>query len=215
MSEHSPQQNPAELLPLPPVDQQSDLEAQRHARVIDNLDEYTRAARLSILRVSKSLPLTDVEDLIQETLERAVKKVPIQEESSAGWVYRVAQNATYDQLRQENRMPIESVDPQEGTFGLVRTAPSAESEAFGSGNVLFEIIGNAIRERFGGNEQPEQAEIYYKILLLKTQKVPDKEIAAQLDINYMTVRTRMHRMRKALRPIVDAYLAGEDTASKY
>jgi RNA polymerase sigma-70 factor (ECF subfamily) len=134
------------------------------------------------------------EDLTQETFLRISQALGgfRGESSLSTWVYRVATNVGLDWLRSPaSRVARQQVSPR--VLTLLGTPPAVEQE------VAREEMGQCIR---GFIEQlPED---YRSVLVLsELAGLPDRQIAAVLDLTLETVKIRLHRARTRLREILE------------
>ncbi|PAE22730.1 MULTISPECIES: RNA polymerase sigma factor [Bacillaceae] len=133
------------------------------------------------------------EDIVQETFIKAMKKAGtiIDEEKAGAWLSVIARRTALDMIRREKRkaaVPMEQ-DTLE-SFCLI-TKQDVEQEVE-SGFALKEIK-TAIRQL---------ALNYQEVLLLKVDGgLKEQEIAAVLNLNPSTVKTRIFRARKQMRAL--------------
>lgn len=122
-------------------------------------------------------------DLLQETFERALvalRRRPPPENASA-WLYRVATNLAYDQLRRRRRLrwlPLSEREPARAFEGDVDEV-------------------EAVRRCLAGL-RPSEAEA---LLLYEYVGLSCVEIGALLDEPANTVRVRVHRARERFRAL--------------
>lgn len=122
-------------------------------------------------------------DLLQETFERALvalRRRPPPENESA-WLYRIATNLAYDQLRRRKRLrwlPLSGEEPARAFEGDV-----AEVQAV---------------RRCLAALRPREAEA---LLLYEYVGLSCVEIGELLDVPASTVRVRIHRARRSFRTL--------------
>lgn len=125
----------------------------------------------------------DAEDLTQEIFLKLAKSDTENVENIKSWVYAIARNTITDYYRKK-KIAIDSIED----FDL-----SAEQA---SDDVVHELsccMKNYV------DQLPEE---YRQIIQLsELENMPQKEIAAQLDMNYVTVRSKVQRGRKKLRDV--------------
>ena len=112
--------------------------------------------------------------------------------SLSAWVFRIARNAVIDFYRKNNK--------RKGSVSIDDVGDKIESSEVGVETGLLEDetqvhLYNAIRE-FGDDEQNL---IYYKFFA----EMSNKEIAEQLELSETNVGTRLHRIRKKLKRIME------------
>ncbi|HMQ34248.1 MAG TPA: RNA polymerase sigma factor [Chloroflexaceae bacterium] len=124
-------------------------------------------------------------DLLQETFERALKALQraAPPENEAAWLYRIASNLAYDDLRRRRRMRWLPLRGDE-------EAPAFEG-ALAEAQLVRECLA-ALR--------PQEAEA---LLLYEYAGLSCVEIGALLDEPPATVRVRVYRARKSFRKRYD------------
>lgn len=135
----------------------------------------------------------DANDAAQEAFLSAWRGLPTfrGESGFATWLYRLASNAAIDQLRRGKHQREEtSID--EPSAILPDTGPGPQEAA--EGVELREAVAAGLREL---------SEDHRQILLLREyQELSYEEIAAVLDVDLGTVKSRISRARRALRKIL-------------
>jgi RNA polymerase sigma-70 factor (ECF subfamily) len=124
------------------------------------------------------------EDLVQETFIKALRHWGQVDHvtSVRGWLYRIATNTAYDYLRRGRRIEIQPLtDDHAQTF----TAPPIETQFDDAEPILAAL-----------HRIPEH---YRRPLLLTTAGYDHKHIAAALNSNVNTIKTRVHRARMQFR----------------
>jgi RNA polymerase sigma-70 factor, ECF subfamily len=143
----------------------------------------------------------DVADLCQETFLAVYRALPAFRGDSAfyTWVYRIAINAAKRHNGQRARLPVESLDDEEGTFGT-EAPPSddATPEALLAGRQLARELDDAVAALA---EDQRRA-----LLLREVDGLSYDEIGDLMDCPPGTVRSRIFRAREAvaarLRPLL-------------
>ncbi len=137
----------------------------------------------------------DAQDCLQEAMLRAYKALPKFKGESAfsTWLYRIAMNTCLDALRRRKAQANTSLDSllSEGW------SPQSDSESPDEHVIRLErsrILQAAIAEL------PE--EMRSAIVLRDIQEMPYDEIAAILNVNIGTVKSRISRGREKLRKII-------------
>lgn len=125
----------------------------------------------------------DAEDLTQEVFYKLSKAENSTVASIKSWVYTIAKNTITDYYRKK-RIPITEFN--EMPYYHEYDEESAATE-------LSKCVTRFL------NELPEE---YRSIMILsELEEIPQKEIAAQLNMNYVTVRSKIQRGRKKLKAL--------------
>lgn len=123
----------------------------------------------------------DAEDLTQEVFYKLSKSTKKDIVNVQSWIYTIAKNTIIDYYRKKKRY---TEDVEEIAFTKEEDKESAVEEL--SRCVLFFI-----------NELPEE---YRTLMILsEIEGARQKEIAESLDMNYVTVRSKIQRGRKKLK----------------
>jgi RNA polymerase sigma-70 factor, ECF subfamily len=126
----------------------------------------------------------DAEDLTQEVFYRLSKSNNDHVENIKGWVYTIAKNSIIDHYRKQ-KQTTQELDNTEFEEEL------SEKEAI---NELSNCIAPFL------NQLPED---YRDIMILsEIDDVSQKEIAARLNLNYVTVRSKIQRGRLKLKELI-------------
>ncbi|OHX42763.1 RNA polymerase sigma factor [Cytobacillus oceanisediminis] len=134
------------------------------------------------------------EDIVQETFIKAMKKAEtiIDEEKAGAWLSVIARRTALDVIRRERRKAAVPMEQDMLECLGVATKQNVEQEVE-SGFAAEEITG-AVKKLTGS---------YRDILLLKIDRgLKEREIAAMLNLNPSTVKTRIFRARKQLKMMV-------------
>ncbi|AND40846.1 MULTISPECIES: RNA polymerase sigma factor [Cytobacillus] len=134
------------------------------------------------------------EDIVQETFIKAMKKAEtiIDEEKAGAWLSVIARRTALDAIRRERRKAAVPMEQDMLECLGVATKQNVEQEVE-SGFAAEEITG-AVKKLTGS---------YRDILLLKIDRgLKEREIAAMLNLNPSTVKTRIFRARKQLKMMV-------------
>lgn len=127
----------------------------------------------------------DAEDLTQEVFLKLSKSDSDKVNNVKSWVYTIAKNTITDYYRKRKLYTTEVDDV------------SIDEEI--TNEDVIEDLTRCITPFI--NELPEE---YRSILTLsEIENVPQKEIAKQLDMNYVTVRSKIQRGRKKLRGVFE------------
>jgi RNA polymerase sigma-70 factor (ECF subfamily) len=140
----------------------------------------------------------EAEDLALETFLRLWQRPPAQDQTLAGWLYRVATNLGYNALRSAGRRSRRELDA-----GLEALAESA-----GSPNPAKEAERSEDRLRVQQILQQMQAR-QAQLLILRHSGLSYQEIAETLNISPASVGTLLVRAEKEF---VRLYEEGEDHA---
>jgi RNA polymerase sigma-70 factor (ECF subfamily) len=149
------------------------------AQLVEHLPELRRLAR----GLEKDRSAAD--DLVQETLVRALQKLHLYEPSGAfvGWLAAIMRNLFIDRTRRRKLKPEESVD-------VLPQALEPRSKGDPSDRLILQELGVAI-----GELPPGQREV---LLLIGLRGHSYEDVAAQLDLPLGTVRSRLFRARETL-----------------
>ncbi|MCS0671823.1 RNA polymerase sigma factor [Cytobacillus firmus] len=134
------------------------------------------------------------EDIVQETFIKAMKKAEtiIDEEKAGAWLSVIARRTALDVIRRERRKAAVPMEQDMLECLGIATKQNVEQEVE-SGFAAEEITG-AVKKLTGS---------YRDILLLKIDRgLKEREIAAMLNLNPSTVKTRIFRARKQLKMMV-------------
>lgn len=139
------------------------------------------------------------EDAAQETFISAFRAVrSFQGQAFRAWLYRIASNACYDELRRRRGRQAASMDEPRGedqrTLDVPTTAPSPEERA------EHQELGQLIQEALG-QLHPDQR---ICLVLCDVQGLEYAEIAQVLNIGLGTVKSRIFRARAQMRALLIA-----------
>lgn len=167
------------------------------------MSETARSQMIALLprlrRFAASLTgnLSDADDLVQDTVERALKNLHRWQEGTRldSWMYRIAQNIWIDTMRAKRVRPTVNEDPPESAvaFDGVRAAEA---------KLTFAETCRAL------GELPEEQRVVVALVLI--EGVPYREAAEILGVPIGTVTSRLARARDAL----SVRVFGEDKAEK-
>ena len=118
----------------------------------------------------------DAEDLTQEVFERALKAGEPEHGNTRPWLLRIAKNAFIDSTRKSRELPADDVDAD---------SPSSPQADYS--------------QRMSDALQNLPAELRVVVLLCDGEGLNKKQVAETLNIPIGTVRSRLHRARRALR----------------
>mgnify|MGYP000008374433 CR=1 FL=1 len=128
----------------------------------------------------------DAEDLTQDVFLKLSKSNNNGIDNLKSWVYTIAKNTITDYYRKK-RLQTNSIE-NDDTFFDYDTVEDASIEL---GKCVTSFI----------NQLPEE---YKELMTLSELKeIPQKEIAKQLDMNYVTVRSKIQRGRKKLKELFE------------
>jgi len=151
------------------------------------IEQLYRDYRLPILRYLERLVSSRemAEDLCQETFIKALRGWEQHDPtaSARSWLYRIATNTAYDELRRRRRTPSTSLnDTKEEPLASSSFAPSLDER---------DTIQDALRQLPARYRMPLLLHIY--------GGYPLEVIAATLGWKLGTVKSRMHRAREQFR----------------
>lgn len=130
------------------------------------------------------------EDVCHEAFVKALQHWDDCDEAAnaRGWLYRVATNTAYDHLRRQRRVAI---TPLTGTHEAIAGAAAPESH-FADAESIWAALSSL----------PDHYRV--PLLLQLAAGYPLHTIAAMLDCNVNTIKTRLHRARLRFRQIYGA-----------
>jgi RNA polymerase sigma-70 factor (ECF subfamily) len=131
-------------------------------------------------------------DLVQDTYEKAWRFIHryVPETNARAWLFRICHNSFINE-RRKAKYAVEKLD----TDAVGRIQSDSEPN-FAQ---MSDVVMNAI------NQLPKLQRV---VLLLELQSFSYEEIALILNIRIGTVRSRLHRARKALYDILRQYALG-------
>jgi RNA polymerase sigma-70 factor, ECF subfamily len=139
----------------------------------------------------------DAEDLVQETMIRALRAAPRLPEGShlKAWLFRILRNAFYDLYRSEKRHgDVDSLEDDELTVEPNWLRGDAELER------LRGIVAREIEAAMA-----KLADDSKTVLLLDVEGFTEAEIADIMDCPVGTVKSRLMRARLSLRKLLSHY----------
>ena len=129
--------------------------------------------------------LQDAEDLTQDVFLKLSKSNKDGIDNLKSWVYTIAKNTINDYYR-KRRLYTEIIDNH---------AFTDDFEEQDAAKALGSCVGSFV------NQLPEE---YRELMILSELKdIPQKEIAQQLDMNYVTVRSKIRRGRIKLKALFE------------
>lgn len=127
----------------------------------------------------------DAEDLTQDVFFKLAKSNSNDIDNLKSWVYVIAKNTITDYYRKKQ---LQTNTIEEDSF--IDTKPFEDA-----GQKLSNCVSAFV------NQLPDE---YRELLTLSELKeIPQKEIAIQLDMNYVTVRSKIQRGRKKLKELLE------------
>ena len=167
------------------------------------LDQLLRRHYDRILAVCRRVAGTtrDADDACQEAMIKIVRNLPrFDGRSSFGtWAYRIATNASLDELRKRNRRPGLTLVDEDGPSEPVDPAAARRVEHVTDRLVLDAALA----------ELPD--EIRAAVVLRDVANLDSAEIATALDVPIGTVKSRISRGRSALARRLRLDLAVDDS----
>lgn len=124
----------------------------------------------------------DAEDLTQEVFYKLSKSDSDNIKSVKNWLYSIAKNTIIDYYRKKKVITTDEIEEISYTDDF-----SEEDIVYKMSKCISEFI----------NELPE--DYRYIMTLSELEETPQKEIAEQLNMNYITVRSKIQRGRKKLK----------------
>jgi RNA polymerase sigma-70 factor (ECF subfamily) len=141
--------------------------------------------RLRRFATSLTGNLSDADDLVQDTVERALKNLHRWQEGTRldSWMYRIAQNLWIDNVRSRRLRPTVDGDPPE-------TAVAFDGARAMEAKLTFADTCRALAAL------PEEQRVVVALVLIEGQSY--REAADILDLPMGTVTSRLARAREAL-----------------
>ncbi len=141
----------------------------------------------------------EAEDLTQDTLLRAYKKLPTLKDPTRllSWLYRIATNACRDRIRQTARRDRpHSLDVESNAAAASTVAETVADDAPRLDKVMErEEMSECVQDYLAKLSDSYRA----AILLHDAEGLTASEIATLLDVPLSTVKIRLHRARNKLR----------------
>jgi RNA polymerase sigma-70 factor (ECF subfamily) len=138
---------------------------------------------------------TGVEDIIQESFLRAVRKAPLLKEKDKyeGWIKKLTRNVTLNHLRKHKRNRDEL--DAESVFIMKESGPSAQKTIPLEKEVELKIMREAIVAYIN-----ELSPAYRQIIAMKwINNLSYKDMASELGVTEGVIRQRLYRARDAIR----------------
>lgn len=145
----------------------------------------------------------DARDLAQEAFLRAWRALGTVRPGAAleGWFYRIVRNLYIDLVRRRPRQRVESLDAPldtgEGSVARERPDPTADVEGA--------VVARTVDRRVQAALLALPPELRAVVVLADVEGYGYEEIAAMLDVPLGTVKSRLHRARRALRDRLAPY----------
>lgn len=137
-------------------------------------------------------------DIVQDTMVTIWQKLPKinTADSFKTWVYRIAVNKCYDQLRKRKQMPEQRYDDQ--TWALISNHISAESVTELENNENAQIIS-----LLTNSLSPKQKTVF---ILSEIEEMPNDEIAEITGMKMTTIKANLYHARKHIGSLLQKYL---------
>lgn len=159
----------------------------RHAAAL--LEPHIPALRRYAFALTRDHSAAD--DLVQDTLERALRRWTVRGDRVRPWLLAVLHNLFIDDARARRRRPLHvSLDEQATGF-----APPGQEGA---------MIGRDVLSQFGSLSEEHQA----VLLLVAVEGLSYADVATVLGIPVGTVMSRLNRARDAFRRLLDGERMG-------
>ena len=139
----------------------------------------------------------DAKDLAQEAFVRVWKALRRIEPDAAleGWLYRIVTNLYIDLLRRRPKTRVQSLDEpittSEGQMAREQPDQAADVER----TALDKMVDRRIREALLGLRE----DLRMVVVLADVEGYPYEEIAEMMGVPIGTIKSRLHRARRALR----------------
>ena len=139
----------------------------------------------------------DAKDLAQEAFVRVWKALGRIEPDAAleGWLYRIVSNLYIDLLRRRPKTRVQSLDEpiatSEGQMAREQPDPAADVER----TALDKMVDQRIQQALLGLRE----DLRMVVVLADVEGYPYEEIAEMMGVPIGTIKSRLHRARRALR----------------
>ncbi len=139
----------------------------------------------------------DAKDLAQEAFVRVWKALRRIEPDAAleGWLYRIVTNLYIDLLRRRPKTRVQSLDEpivtSEGQMAREQPDPAADVER----TVLDKMVDRRVQDALLGLRE----DLRMVVVLADVEGYPYEEIAEMMGVPIGTIKSRLHRARRALR----------------
>jgi RNA polymerase sigma-70 factor, ECF subfamily len=141
----------------------------------------------------------DASDLAHDVLLKAREALPRYRPGSLrGWLSRITTNTFYDRVRRLARHQLEPMPD----WGDVASSTWLAPEDAALGTELEQVVDTALRTL--------PPDFRMAVVLCDLHGLKYEEIASVTGWRMGTVRSRIHRGRSALRPLLERYLHGDD-----
>ena len=163
------------------------------AAYADLLNRYKGPIHSLVLRMVRDP--AKAEDVAQEVFLKAFRALASYDQSRkfSSWLFKIAHNTAIDKLRRKRLDTVALEQPDEDRADVLSTVPDARSEtpeSAASRHDLARALEEAVAEL-----RPE----YREVMLLRFQEgLAYDEIAEIIDLPLGTVKTHIHRARKAM-----------------
>jgi RNA polymerase sigma-70 factor (ECF subfamily) len=139
----------------------------------------------------------DAKDLAQEAFVRVWKALRRIEPDAAleGWLYRIVTNLYIDLLRRRPKTRVQSLDEpiatNEGQMAREQPDPAADVERA----ALDKMVDRRLQDALLGLRE----DLRMVVVLADVEGYPYEEIAEMMGVPIGTIKSRLHRARRALR----------------
>ncbi len=139
----------------------------------------------------------DAKDLAQEAFVRVWKALRRIDPDAAleAWLYRIVTNLYIDLLRRRPKVRVQSLDEPiatgEGEMARERPDPTEDVERVVMAKMVDRRVQDALLEL--------REDLRMVIVLADVEGYPYEEIAEMMDVAIGTIKSRLHRARRALR----------------
>jgi RNA polymerase sigma-70 factor (ECF subfamily) len=172
------------------------LSRQGHLDAFNRLVEHHQRAVYNLCLRMLASPQA-AEDATQEAFIAAYRAINRFRGAHTGgfraWLFRIAANACYDELRRRRARPSASLDAPHGESGHTLDVPS--SEASPDERVQTAELGGAIQQAL--SDLPSDQRL--AVILCDVQGMEYAEIALVMGVSLGTVKSRINRARSRLR----------------
>ncbi len=186
------------------------------SRASAEFEEVIREYGGSLISVARRVVRNedDAHECVQEAYARAFKNLESFKQQSAmrTWLHRIVINTCTSTLRSRIRRSRFETEPFESGFDAEGSRLASTGSPFPSPDTFMERKQLQAQVREAIESLPDK---YHSVLLLRDiEGYSTNEVADMLDISAGTVKTRLHRARKALKKNMESQFSAQKDYAK-